>query len=120
MAGATDPEWGVPFFHIGNSYYDAGDAGSAVTAYTEAIERDPQFREAQYNRGNARYQMGDYRGAFEDFLAVYTMEPDNADALYNLGASAIALAEEMRDGGAPAEGTTSQSGDEPNAETQNE
>ena len=116
-AGAADPEWAVPFFHLGDLFSDQEAFADAEAAYSEALVRNPQFDRAQFNRGTVRYQRGEFQGAFEDFLAVYQARPEDTDALYNLGAAAVAAAEDAQSAQPTDNATT---GEQNNAQTQGE
>lgn len=48
------PEFPYASFNIGNTYVKLKDYQSAINAYTEAMERDPDMPEAYFNRGVAR------------------------------------------------------------------
>lgn len=94
-AAAADTQWAVPFFHLGNLHLDQDEPEAAASAFTEALNRNTAFDQAQYNRGIAYYRSGAFRDAFDDFLAVRELRPEDPDVLYNLGASAVAAAEAL-------------------------
>ena len=48
------PEFPYASFNIGNTYVKLKDYQSAINAYTEALERDPDMPEAYFNRGVVR------------------------------------------------------------------
>lgn len=54
----------------GESYMEQGDWGSAIDAFTEAIEREPRLWTAFIYRGEVFLQVDDYDAALDDFEAV--------------------------------------------------
>lgn len=51
----------------GNKYSSNGEHEEATSAYTKAIELNPDFAEAYYNRGNAYSDKDQYDTAIADY-----------------------------------------------------
>lgn len=67
------------------SYLDAGDFSSAVTAYNEAIESNPNDATAFVNRARALRGQGDLDGAVRDYTQAIAIDPELAGAYYARG-----------------------------------
>jgi tetratricopeptide (TPR) repeat protein len=61
--------------HSSNGHYD-----KAITAYTEAIKRDPKYVYAYIGRGDVYFTKGDLDRALADYDHVLRIDPKNAEA----------------------------------------
>jgi tetratricopeptide (TPR) repeat protein len=75
-----DPDCVLAFVVRGDLHRLAGAADQAVTAYTEAIRREPAQPEYRYKRGAAYDQAGAYRHAAADFEEAVRLGPRDAEA----------------------------------------
>ncbi len=69
-----------------NKLYANEQYGQALSAYEEALQKDPQNMKATFGAGAAAYQLKDYQQAQKDFESVsHTKGQLGQDALFNLG-----------------------------------
>ena len=54
------------YFNKGDIYLKKGDYTAAISCYTTAIEKRPDFGEAYYNRGIAYFQLGNMENGVKD------------------------------------------------------
>ena len=54
------------YFNKGDIYLKKGDYTAAISCYTAAIEKRPDFGEAYYNRGIAYFQLGNMESGVKD------------------------------------------------------
>ena len=73
------------FFLKGNVALDKGNYKEAIQMYTEAIEKDPQYKDAYNNRGVAHFREGRYQQAINDYDQSLQIDPDYTEAYYNRG-----------------------------------
>lgn len=71
----------------GNDAYNRGDLNSAVIAYTEAIELNPENIEAYIYRGGAFGYLKEYRRAEADFHHAIQIDDKNSNAHFGLGSA---------------------------------
>lgn len=69
-----------------NTAYERGDYASAVTAYEQILNRDPENLTARFNRAVALQKSGDTRGAKQAYREILQKNPEEMDAAVNLGA----------------------------------
>ncbi len=81
---AASPDQADAWFLIGMYGERAGDYSRALTAYSRAIEADPNEYRALVNRGNVRFIEGDYADAIADYEEAARRAPEAAEAFYNL------------------------------------
>jgi tetratricopeptide (TPR) repeat protein len=81
---AASPDQSDTWFLIGIYAERAGDYSRALTAYTRAIQADPNEYRALVNRGNVRFIEGDYAEAIGDYEEAARRAPEAAEAYYNL------------------------------------
>ena len=72
------PTWVKGLGDLGFLYYQAGDYGRAVAAYSQALAADPGAINSLFNRACARCLAGDRDGALEDLRATLAAEPHRA------------------------------------------
>jgi tetratricopeptide (TPR) repeat protein len=65
--------------------YRNGNYPAAITAFTHALQLDPQNADAFLFRGDAKEKQGDYDGAIADYSRVLELEPKNVEAYQNRG-----------------------------------
>ena len=80
-----NPSSAKDYFDEGNYEYDTGHCLEAVSAYSEAITRDPTYAEAYNNRGYTLMRLRDYKMALSDFDTALSINPDYVTALMNRG-----------------------------------
>jgi tetratricopeptide (TPR) repeat protein len=73
----------LPKFNEGLSAQRAKDLSAAITAYREAIQKDPAFYEAHFNLGVAAYDHGQISASLSAYEMALTLRPDSRDARYN-------------------------------------
>ncbi|MCQ4575523.1 MAG: tetratricopeptide repeat protein [Candidatus Brocadiales bacterium] len=84
MSQANDNE-AVRHFDAGNSFYNEGKYGLAISEYTEAIRLMPDYASAYNNRGNAYVKLGRYERAIADCNRALEINPELAEAYFNRG-----------------------------------
>ena len=70
---------------VGNDFYSRKDYNSAISAYTEAIELNPQNIDAYIYRGGAFGYLKNYQSAAADFSNAIQIDNRNFNAHYGLG-----------------------------------
>ncbi len=70
---------------IGVSFMNGGRAELAELAFTESIQRHPDYAEAWNKRATLRFITGDHDGSIEDCAHVLKLEPRHYGALSGLG-----------------------------------
>ena len=70
---------------IGIAFMNRGEARLAELAFTEALERNPEFAEAWNKRATLRYMVGDLEGSVADCANVLKLEPRHYGAMAGLG-----------------------------------
>lgn len=76
-AAGKRKEWMVPYFNLGNLYYEKGDYARSEGFYREALERSPANPDVMNNLANALRMQGRYdeaRKTIEDALAIAPKE----------------------------------------------
>ena len=61
-------------------YYEDGKYDLAVTAFSKAIQLDPDDASAYHERGASYADLGQYQTAIADFTKAIQLEPDNPDS----------------------------------------
>ena len=86
IAEGTDRELGArAWFSIGYLYGERSDFESAIIAYDNAIQLDPDGSKAYSNRGVEKSNLGQYQEAIADYDEAIRRKPDNAEAYSNRG-----------------------------------
>ncbi len=70
---------------------NAGDLQSAITAFTQVIELDPEFAEGYNKRATALYLAGEYEHSIADCEATLALNPHHFGALSGEGLNYIRL-----------------------------
>jgi tetratricopeptide (TPR) repeat protein len=70
---------------IGISFMNSGQFDLAELAFTEAIDKNPDFAEAWNKRATLRYLVGDLEGSVADCANVLNLEPRHYGAMAGLG-----------------------------------
>jgi S1-C subfamily serine protease len=71
------------FFVQAVSKFKQKDFEGAITAYTQAIEKNLNYAEAYNGRGDARFRKGDKSGALADYSEAIKLNPNFANAYFN-------------------------------------
>ena len=69
----------------GINYWKMGAYAKAVDAHQQAINIDPNFKEAHYNLGITYWNMKEYAKAIAAYRQAVEIDPNFRDAYYNLG-----------------------------------
>jgi tetratricopeptide (TPR) repeat protein len=76
------PATAVAWYNKGYVYYGyLNDARSSISAFSEAIELEPDYVQAYYNRAVAYEDTKDRISAIRDYEKVLTLDPENPQAL---------------------------------------
>lgn len=70
-------------YEQGVSKFKQKDFQGAITAYTQAIEKNPNYAEAYNGRADARFRKGDKSGALADYSEAIKLNPNFANAYFN-------------------------------------
>lgn len=76
--------------NLGAAFFDLNRFGEAVTAYTEALNREPQMIAAMLNRARAYEKLRRLNDAAADYAAALALDPQAADAYLGRGAMLLA------------------------------
>ena len=71
----------------GNNFFNSGDFNSAIQAYTDAVELNPQNIDAYIYRGGAFGNLKEFNRAEADFKNALQLDEKNFEAHYGLGAT---------------------------------
>ena len=75
------------YFHLGNAYYETGDASGAVVAYSQAIELDPKYFKAMVNLALMYDEQEKYTLAIETLERAAEIDPKSPDVWSHMGNS---------------------------------
>ena len=67
------------YLDIGDKKAESEDIYGAITYFTLAIEKSPQWHYPYFRRGVQKYEIGDYENALKDFLKSVNLKPDFND-----------------------------------------
>src|SRR5579863_1476431 len=81
----SNPKQAEKSFKEGLRLEEANQWKEAETAYSEAIQNDPNSAAAYFHRARVRYFSGDYLHAVEDAGAATRIEPNNGEVFQLLG-----------------------------------
>lgn len=79
LMGCTNPE-AQRLTNLGKEKFAEGDVYGAISYYSQAIEKDPNYAEAYYNRAVARRKTGNSEAAISDLLNAMRLKSDYAEA----------------------------------------
>ena len=65
--------------------YNSGNYRGALSAYTKAIEIEPQIADLYNYRGDAKRNLQDYQGSISDYTKAIQINPQDAIAYRNRG-----------------------------------
>ncbi|MDR3175910.1 MAG: tetratricopeptide repeat protein [Desulfovibrio sp.] len=80
-----DPGKAEVWEHLGNLYFDAGEAGKAVNAYNKALELSPARPGVLVDCGVMYRDLKQYDKALEYFRKALELQPGHEQALFNSG-----------------------------------
>ncbi|MGP1382405.1 MAG: tetratricopeptide repeat protein [Thainema sp.] len=83
----------IAYYNLANQYAQICDRTSALTAYTQAIQLNPNLAEAYCNRGILYFQLGQLDAALHDYAEAIRLRPHYSEAYYN---RSVALARQWR------------------------
>ncbi|HZE21737.1 MAG TPA: tetratricopeptide repeat protein, partial [Desulfobaccales bacterium] len=73
------------YVHLGICHKDLGDFQEAALAFTQALELDPDLKEAHHFLGFCSFKLEEYQRAVECFERVIELDPGSAIDYANLG-----------------------------------
>ncbi|MBI4823391.1 MAG: tetratricopeptide repeat protein [Nitrospirae bacterium] len=73
------------YFDKGYALAESGNYKEAISAYSKAIELNPELTDAYNNRGIAYKNLGDYQRAINEYNKAIELNPEFAEAYYNRG-----------------------------------
>src|SRR5690625_4961105 len=82
--------------NLGIGYFELGHYGSAIRAYTAAIEDAPDMAAAYLNRARAREREGQLQEAVDDYAEAIRLDPGAADAARGRGGRRLAPGDATR------------------------
>ena len=74
-------EW----LEVGNHYWQQNDPQRAISAWSAAIEQNPELATAYFNRCIAQARLNDLRAALNDCTQAFMIDPQYASAWYYRG-----------------------------------
>ena len=92
----TNPESASIYYLRGGVRKQLKDYEGAISDFTQAIERKPDYVDAHNDRGIIYYNREDYQKAIADYNRAIQIKPDYAHAYYNLGQSYRKLGEKQK------------------------
>ena len=75
----------IPHYSCGNILLSKKELSGAYTAYSKAIQYDPNYVSAYGNRGNVLQRMGRLAEAITDYQKAISLSPQNFSNYFNLG-----------------------------------
>ena len=78
------------FYVLGLVERDSGNDAEALNAFTEALDRQPDFAPARLGIGTCRFRLGDLRNAADDFEEATRLAPNHVTGHYNLAVVCVA------------------------------
>lgn len=72
-----DPEYAVTLYNLGNGYRDTSRPEDAVSAYREALYRDPSLEQARVNLYITLMDLSDYKNALPEIKELVKNNPDS-------------------------------------------
>jgi ribosomal protein S12 methylthiotransferase accessory factor len=73
------------YVHLGSCHKDMGNYPAAVRAFTQALELDPDLKEAHHLLGFCFFKLGEFQDAVHCFEKVIELDPGSAIDYANLG-----------------------------------
>ena len=81
----VNPNQPETYNNLGALYMDMNQNGTAISYFSEAIARQPNYFRAILNRATAYSKVGDLTQALQDFSAAATQRPHDPALLFNRG-----------------------------------
>ena len=86
-----EPDSAFLLEELGNSRHAQGLLESAISAYREALDREPGRTGALWGMGCAQASLGDHAAAAESLRQLVELKPDYGQGHHNLGRSLYEL-----------------------------
>jgi tetratricopeptide (TPR) repeat protein len=81
----TEPTNLEAWRELGNLYFDADLHEQAISAYSKALEINPNETNILNDQGAMYRQVGNFTGALANFEKARQVDPNNLESLYNSG-----------------------------------
>ena len=93
------PEYGEPYYNVGNALYRMAEYGESLQEYDESLRYAESGLRSRgfFNRGNASFQTQQYAQAIDAYKEVLRMNPDDLDAKHNLELALAQLPPQQQD-----------------------
>ncbi|HHZ65065.1 MAG TPA: tetratricopeptide repeat protein, partial [Flavobacteriales bacterium] len=88
-----NPDYGLPYYNLGNLYQLSGKHRKAIPYLKRAIEINPDSLSAHHTLGYSYREIFQYQEAIDSFHQTLRIKPDHADAHLNLGFEYYKLAQ---------------------------
>jgi DNA-binding helix-hairpin-helix protein with protein kinase domain len=75
----------MDYYQQGDLAYQQQDYQQAITNFTQAVKKNPQYAKGYVNLGNARYNLNDYEGALANYNQALKLNPQEVKAYVNRG-----------------------------------
>jgi DNA-binding helix-hairpin-helix protein with protein kinase domain len=87
----------IDYSQQGDNAYQQQDYQQAITNFTQAVKKNPQYARGYVNLGNARYNLNDYEGALANYNQALKLNPHEVKAYVNRGNAYYMLADYSSD-----------------------
>ncbi len=84
-AASADPTDAEKWIHLGNLYFDAGQAEKSVMAYTKALEINPNNANVLTDRGTMYRELKKFDLALQSYRQANKADPRHENSLFNAG-----------------------------------
>ncbi len=80
-----DPENARAWITLGNLYFDNGNPGESVKAYTKALELQPNNADVLTDRGTMYRELGQFELALQSYSKATNINPTHKNSIFNAG-----------------------------------